>query len=193
MEAANRFAFKEWAAVCRAVAAGRQAVLVRKGGIHERRGRFAVEHDEFWLFATRFHQSDEELSPDGRSFLAEARREQPGDGFVSLPAYAVVTDVVRVGREEQIPLLRPYHVYDDRVLGERFRYKEPGLMVLVVRAFTPGEPVVIPDSPHFGGCRSWVELPGEVSTVGLRAVVSDEAFERARGEIVAAVEGSVIA
>lgn len=192
MQAANRFAFKEWAAVCRAVAAGRQAVLVRKGGIHERRGRFAVEHDEFWLFATRFHQADEELSPEGRGFLAEARREQPADGLVSLPAYVVVADVVRVGREEQLPFLRPYHVYDERVLAERFHYKEPGLTLLVVRAFVAGEGVVIPNSPHFGGCRSWVELPVEVSTGGLKPVMSDEAFERLRGEIVGAVGPSAV-
>ena len=44
MQSANRFAFKEWAVTCQALAAGRQSLLLRKGGIHERNGRFEVEH-----------------------------------------------------------------------------------------------------------------------------------------------------
>jgi hypothetical protein len=52
----NRFAFKEWAAVCTALAAGKQSLIVRKGGIHEGRDGFRVEHGEFWLYPTQFHQ-----------------------------------------------------------------------------------------------------------------------------------------
>lgn len=189
----NRFAFKEWAAICRALAAGRQTVLLRKGGIHERRGRFAVEQDEFWLFATRFHQSDEELSPAGRPFLAEAGAANPGTGLVHLPVYAVATDVLRLDREEFLSPLRPYHVYADRVLIERFHYKQPGLTLLIVRAFTPPEPILLPDSPHFAGCRSWVDLPSELSTEGLRPVLDDAAFVRLRGETLAAAQAAAVA
>ena len=189
MQDFSRHAFKEWASICGAVAAGRQAVLLRKGGIHERRGRFAVEQDEFWLFATRFHQSDEELSPDGRRFLAEARASQPTADLVALPAYVVATDVLSLDREDLLPRLRPYHVYADQVLVDRFRYKRPGLTLIVVRALTPVEPVMVPDSAQFAGCRSWVELASGVSTTGLRPVIEDEAFERVRAEIVALVEG----
>ena len=36
-----RIAFKEWAAVCRALASGRQSLIIRKGGIAEAGGVFA--------------------------------------------------------------------------------------------------------------------------------------------------------
>src|ERR1700722_13719814 len=42
MQSVNRFAFKEWAVTCQALAAGRQSLLLRKGGIHERDGRFGA-------------------------------------------------------------------------------------------------------------------------------------------------------
>jgi hypothetical protein len=40
-------AFKEWAAVCEALAAGRQTIILRKGGIQEGREGFRVQHGEF--------------------------------------------------------------------------------------------------------------------------------------------------
>ena len=42
----NRSALKEWAVVARALGSGRQTLLLRKGGIHERRGEFEVELDQ---------------------------------------------------------------------------------------------------------------------------------------------------
>ena len=52
----NRFALKEWAVVVRALATGRQVILLRKGGIEEEPGEFRVEHAEFFLYPTFEHQ-----------------------------------------------------------------------------------------------------------------------------------------
>ena len=51
-----RFGFKEWAVICRALAIGRQALILRKGGIAEGRAGFAFQHEEFFLFPTWFHE-----------------------------------------------------------------------------------------------------------------------------------------
>ncbi len=51
-----RHAFKEWAVICRALAEGRQAVVLRKGGVAEKTGEFQIEHTRFWLFPTYVHQ-----------------------------------------------------------------------------------------------------------------------------------------
>ena len=64
-----RIALKEWGVVCRALATGVQAVLLRKGGISEPGGVFRCEHDEFWLYPTRFHQGAESLTPAGAALL----------------------------------------------------------------------------------------------------------------------------
>ena len=49
-------AFKEWAVICRALAEGRQSLILRKGGIAEAGGQFRPEHDRFLLYPTYFHE-----------------------------------------------------------------------------------------------------------------------------------------
>ena len=62
-----RNAFKEWAIVVEALGRGEQIVILRKGGIREDRRGFQVEHSEFLLLPTLYHQQRE-------SVLAEAQQ-----------------------------------------------------------------------------------------------------------------------
>ena len=50
--------FKEWQVVCDALASGRQAIILRKGGIHEGRAGFSFAEENFFLFPNRFHNQD---------------------------------------------------------------------------------------------------------------------------------------
>ncbi len=187
MLAANGWAFKEWAVVCAALASGRQSVILRTGGIHEGSDGFRVDHPEFWLFPTRFHQEPGELVDDARDLFEPALTRQPPVGAVRLAEYAEVTDVVRITREATLPWLAGRHVWSESTLSSRFHYREPGLFALVVRMHFLAEPIDIPDSPHFGGCRSWVDLPGELPTNGLQPVLSDEAFRLERDRLLRAL------
>ena len=46
VQPSNRFAFKEWAAVCAALDSGRQTLILRKGGLHEGpTNEIFTEHD----------------------------------------------------------------------------------------------------------------------------------------------------
>ena len=56
-------AFKEWAVVIDALGRGDQILIFRKGGVAEGRGGFQVDHPEFLLFPTRFHQQRESVLP----------------------------------------------------------------------------------------------------------------------------------
>ena len=180
MQPANRWAFKEWAVVCAALAAGRQSIILRKGGIHEGRDGFRVDHREFWLFRTRFHQKPGELVHEARDLYERALTHQPPAGTVRLSEYAEVTDVVRISDDTALPWLAGLHVLSDATVASRFHYHEPGLFALVVRMHRLDEPIDLPDSPHFGGCRSWVDLPVDLSTAGLKPVLDDAEFERQR-------------
>src|SRR5260370_12859557 len=57
-------AIKEWAVVCQALARGKQAVILRKGGIAEAYGEFKVEHKQFWLYPTYLHQKPDGIKPN---------------------------------------------------------------------------------------------------------------------------------
>lgn len=71
MKSQNNIAFKEWAIVCRAIAEGRQTLILRKGGIAEKRGGFEVEHREFFLFPTLFHQQNDAVLFGARAELTQ--------------------------------------------------------------------------------------------------------------------------
>ena len=183
MEMANRWAFKEWAVVCEALASGRQSLILRKGGIHEGAGGFQVEHPEFWLFATRFHQNRDELSDESHSWFDALETQSHPEGMILLRGYAVVKAVHRLTDERQLASLAGCHVLSERTVSERFHYRTPGLFVLSTRIHVPPKPLWIPDSPHFGGCRTWVDLPQELPTSGLLPVLSDAEFERANSQL----------
>ena len=72
-----RVAFKEWEIVVDALGRGEQILLLRKGGIHEPRGGFQVEHQRFFLFPTRYHQQRECVIPAAQARFDMLYRQRP--------------------------------------------------------------------------------------------------------------------
>ena len=159
MAANVRTAFKEWAVICRALAAGRQDVILRKGGIVEPDGGFRVEQAEFLLMPTFLHQSAESLVPEARDLLADIDADRPPDGTVVFRHLARVREALRVGTLGELAAFRHRHVWSDSVVAERFHRWRDELHVLVVEVAALPRPVAVPWQENFGGCRSWVELP----------------------------------
>src|SRR6516162_7881917 len=88
-----RFAFKEWAVICKALAEGKQALILRKGGIAEDSGDFRLEHTRFWLYPTYVHQQRDGIKPDGVSLLEQAEAEKPPAGVIRISHFAEVAGV----------------------------------------------------------------------------------------------------
>lgn len=190
----NSIAFKEWAVVCAALADGRQSLIVRKGGIQEGPRGFEVEHREFWLFPTYLHENPDAIVDEDRPLLDRAQAERPAADEVHLGLYAVVEDVVLVTDESLLPRLTGLHIWSHRTLSDRFHYRRPGLFVLTVRMFRLPRPIVIPNSPHFDGCRTWVDLPSDppLPTDGLFPVLSDAEFDRQRERVRTVLKVAVV-
>ena len=170
-------AFKEWAIVCEALGDGRQCVILRKGGISEGRAGFAFEHGEFFLFPTWFHEQIAKTTvPEGTLPPEELAGEIEIRFAAALEWTRLVTDAVRLDS------LREFHILDESVVGERFHYGgTPGVHVAFVRVFRLDPPRRIPADKSFGGCRSWIDVPG-LDDCALVSVISDEehACRRAR-------------
>ncbi len=184
MRAESRSALKEWAAVERALAEGRTTVLVRKGGIHERRRDFEVEHREFWLFPTLFHQNRGELRPELLPALEAAEALPRDPDRVRLQHYAVVEDALRVESLEALHRLEGLHPLTRETVEQRFAYRgKPYLHVLVLRLYRLPEPRLIPNTLDYEGCVSWVELDDALPTEGARPVLMDAEFAARRVEV----------
>jgi len=159
-----RAAFKEWAAICRALATGRQDVILRKGGIVEAGGEFRPDHVSFLLFPTFLHQSPESLIPEARDLLVGIDADRPPEGSVVFRHVATVVESRRVLRFDDLAAYRSRHVWSDAVVAERFHRWKDELQVLVVKVVPLPAPVTVPWHESYAGCRSWVELRDDVPT-----------------------------
>lgn len=175
-QSSSDIAFKEWAVVCEALGAGAQIAVFRKGGIHEGSAGFRVDHRAFWLFPTYLHQSSDQIADFAQPLLQRTLDARPAENMIPLQFWAEVQEVVELDDENLLPRLNDEHIYSHRTLEERFHYRRPGLFVLPVRIYRLPSPVLLPDSPHFTGCRSWVDLPDALSTAEAAPVLSDEEF-----------------
>jgi HPt (histidine-containing phosphotransfer) domain-containing protein len=168
-------ALKEWAAVCEALAAGRQTILLRKGGIAEGPGGFKPDHSEFWLLPTYFHERPEALKPADERFFDSASAPASADR-VRIDLFARVAEVIHLDREETLERLADEHVYGQSVLRDRFHYRRPGLWLFAVQIFRSSCAVELPVWPELAGCHSWVELPRPLPTESLRSVLDPATF-----------------
>jgi hypothetical protein len=173
-QAATVPALKEWAAVVHALLAGRQSVLLRKGGIGEK--RFEVAAREFMFFPTVAHSHAERVRPECRDLLTAAAGDS-GDDRVVVRAAAKVVAALPVNRPNNIDAIEDLHIWTAQSVREDrldFRPKHR-LAVLVVQAIPLVEPVELRRTPDYAGCTSWVPLPVRPS---LGTPVQDEAALR---------------
>ena len=184
METSSNIAFKEWAVVVDALGRGEQALILRKGGIREERGQFQVDHREFWLFPTQYHEAERSIIPSKRPALQDIAAGAPKDA-VDIEYYVVVDRVVRIAELERVRRLQGRHVWSEQILQERFQFgRDVGLHALLTRVYRrpSAERFVMRES--YGGCKSWVELERALSTEGLTPVLSEDEYSAQREEIV---------
>ena len=163
-------AFKEWAAVCEALANGRQTLILRKGGIHEEGGTFRPEHARFWLYPTHFHEQQQAgIKSEERALLQASEADRAPFGFVRISHFVQVTDVQFCEELDDVLKLDAEHIWSDATVRQRFAYRTPGLYVFRVNVFRV-EPVEILERPDYAGCKTWVPLGIELPTGGARPV-----------------------
>jgi hypothetical protein len=167
-------ALKEWGAAVHALLDGRQWVLLRKGGIGEK--RFELAAREFLLFPTVAHSHAQRVRPEHRDLLA-AGATDADDEHLTLRAAAKVVAAQEVVRPEGLAEIEDLHIWTaESVRADRLDFRpKRKLAVLVVSVIPLVEPVRIARAPDYAGCTSWVQLPLTAADVALAAPVHDEA------------------
>ncbi|HVR86401.1 MAG TPA: DUF1802 family protein [Planctomycetota bacterium] len=181
-----RTAFKEWALVCRALATGRQILILRKGGIIEEGGVFRPDHPQFVLFPTYSHQLLDSVVPDARVDFEELEREMPDAGTIVFRHTAAVSAVVRLDSLEAVHALRGEHIWSDDVVEDRFfRWKDHSVWAMIVRVSALAQPVVVELREEYTGCKSWVSLEEEIPTgTGVPVIPPEEQLRREKAILV---------
>jgi hypothetical protein len=151
-------ALKEWSAAVHAMLDGRQTVLLRKGGIGEK--RFDLAASEFVFFPTVAHGHAERVRPEHRDLL-DAAASDSTEVDVVVRAGAKVVAAIAVNRPDGLEEIEQTHIWTaESVRADRLDFRPRHLLtVLVVQARPLIEPVRLPREPAYAGCVSWVDLP----------------------------------
>lgn len=174
-------ALKEWAVTIKALAEGKQILLMRKGGIAEETREFRLENKTFYLYPSYEHQKEELLKDEYKPALgAILAGWKPGEDTAEIACFAEAVADLEVSGQEELDKLRDLHIWTDSFAEERLRWKRSKpLHILLLRVYRLDEPLRLPLKPEYGGCKSWVRLDAEDHS-GRRGipVLTDEEFNR---------------
>lgn len=183
-----RIAFKEWAIVVDTLGCGEQILVLRKGGISEARGGFRLEHTEFLLFPTLFHQQRESVTLAAQERYDQIARLLPPPEFARLEFFAQVAEAQELQSLSAAEALRGQHCWRDEVIAQRFDWgKAKNIFALAVRVFRLPNPIELPVSPRYGGCKSWLELEQDIPIAGAAPVLTQPVFDQKLSRFLAAL------
>ena len=166
---------KEWATVVKALAHGKQTIILRKGGILETTSGFRVESKKFLLFPTWEHQEIKHVKTQYHDFLNETLNHKPKDGYNIITSSAEVLDQRDISSNKIIDNLSSFHVWSDEYIKERINWMpEKPLKAIFLKVYTFPQ-IEIPLQTDFEGCKSWIEL-NSIQNSG-QSVLTDQEIE----------------
>ncbi|MDJ0635791.1 MAG: DUF1802 family protein [Xenococcaceae cyanobacterium MO_188.B29] len=176
-------AFKEWAVAVEALEAGDTILLLRKGGIRETAKNFQINHTQVWLYPTYEHQKPHLLKPEYADKVTIVESGWHPEN-VRIGSLANITQVISVQKPEQVNRLQPYHIWNEQMVNERFKWKHhQPLSILLLRVYRLWQPIFIPYHQSYGGCRSWIDLQESLSLEKLEAVLDENTYKQQVNQI----------
>ena len=177
MKVASSKALKEWAITGHALAQGRQIILLRKGGLLDEDGSFALEHSEFWLLPTWLHQERGLVKAADQDLWNQTPREPDESAKIAyLRQYARVERVWQLHEDAQSALQEIPHIWSAHYLDLRFGYQsDKPLLCAALRVYQAQQPARYELGAGDLGCRSWVEMALPIEAQ-VRPAIGDAEF-----------------
>ena len=181
-------ALKEWAVVCKGLEEGRQTILLRKGGIMERKDGFELKHNDFYIFPTYEHQSRDLLQQDYADKFESILQSKPIDDQNAIYLYAKVIFITETFNREMLYDLRDFHIWNEKYISLRMDYNpEKPLSIVLLRVYRLNTALNVTLSPQQAGCRSWIDfqspsMEDSEDNIG-RPVLSTDTFHERRSQL----------
>ncbi|MFD2671415.1 DUF1802 family protein [Marinicrinis sediminis] len=148
-------ALKEWASVIQALKEGRQALIMRKGGIAEETRQFELAYPRFYLFPTYEHQK-KHLMKEAYQHLVETSTPSS----LTIDCVAVAEQEFLIDEEDKLEALMDLHIWTEAFAAERLRWKKKQPLHLIpLRIYRLPEAHSLSMEPEYEGCKSWIEVP----------------------------------
>ncbi|WP_016953391.1 DUF1802 family protein [Anabaena sp. PCC 7108] len=180
-------ALKEWAVAVNALESGQTIMLLRKGGIHEREGRFQVAHEQVLLYPTYEHQQSFMLKAEYGNLVYPVTSGWHPE-IIPIGSWAEITDILPVVDESIVGDLLPFHIWNEYFISDRLKWKpRQPLYILLLRTYKLPQAQDIPYLAEYGGCKSWIDLDQQVRLQGSQPVLSDTVYT----QLVATIRGII--
>jgi hypothetical protein len=181
-------ALKEWAIVCKGLEEGRQSILLRKGGIMERKHGFELRHNDFYMYPTFEHQSRDLLQEEYADRFESILQNKPLDNLNTIYLYAKVIFITETFSRKMLHGLRDFHIWNEKYINARMDYNpEKPLSIMLLRVYRLNRALSVALSPQQAGCRSWIDiqslsLEDFQDNIG-KPVLSDDIFEERQSQL----------
>ncbi|MEM7726124.1 MAG: DUF1802 family protein [Cyanobacteria bacterium P01_A01_bin.45] len=188
----TNFALKEWETAINALQGGKTIMLLRKGGIHERQGKFQVSQEQVLLYPTYEHQQSFMLKEE---YSQRVRRITPGwcPEKVCISSWAKITDILPINDESVVNSLSSFHIWNQDFICDRLKWKpSQPLYVLLLRVYQLPQIKQIPFLPRYRGCKSWIELAEYIDISNTQPIISDSKYSQLVHEIRSTIGNKIL-
>lgn len=181
-------ALKEWAIVCKVLEEGRQTILLRKGGIMERKQGFELRHNDFYMFPTYEHQSRDLLQQEYADKFDAVLRDKPLDDLNRIDLYAKVISITETFNREMLQDLRDFHIWNEKYVNARMDYNpQKPLSIMLLRVYRLNTAINVTLTPQQAGCRSWIDFQSMNTknyqdNIG-KPILSDDIFQERQSQL----------
>ncbi len=179
------WALKEWDTAVTALLNGQTILLLRKGGIREHQGEFAVVTRQALLLPTFEHQKPELIKPEFQALVSSEPGEETPE-WVSFRGWAEITHEFTLPSTSAALDLVPDLIWTSQFVQERLQWQsERPLYGLLLRVYRLTVPAALPWHRGYRGCRSWVELGLSVSVEASTPVLAGADYQHRVARILA--------
>lgn len=179
-----KYALKEWNITSEALGQGQVIAIWRKGGIDDipsisEDASFSVEQKKFVLFPTHHHQILDRIKRSYWNLLDQEKAKTAKDNQAQIKYWAELVDEIEIKSIEQLLAISNYLVNENEDLATSFNNNPNHLgKVLILRVYSLGFPILIPNIDSYAGCKSWVELNIDIPKIRSKAVLSFKDFNQ---------------
>lgn len=177
-----KHALKEWNITIEALGKGQVVAIWRKGGIEDNPNvrtpftGFNVEQNQFVLFPTSTHQSMDKIKQEWWN-LNEEKTPVNKDNQVKIKYWAEVVDTIEIDNIDQLLNISNELINTtEHLVSSLNLYPDHKGKILILRVHKLSDPILVPYSQDYAGCKSWIELKIDIPKIGSTPILSFKEF-----------------
>ena len=173
-----KYALKEWSTTIEALGKGQLIAIWRKGGIEDTPNvktpftAFNIEQNQFVLFPTGTHQTLNKIKQEWWG-LHDEKASPNKDNQIKVKYWAELEESIQIQLPEQLLNISNELINtNEHLISSWNLYPDHKGKILLLRVYKLSNPILVPYSQDYSGCKSWVELKIDIPKIGSTPVLS---------------------